>query len=91
MMGKSLDTALESHGDLLPGIDHLDESGAQLEIDQGVQDLEVHVPGVQSLLDPIATFPGDTHHVVGREVEGIDTAESDRETEKAHVDNVVGL
>lgn len=89
-MGKSLDTALESHGGLLPEIDHPDESGAQSEIDQGVQDLEVHVPGVQSLQDPIVTFPGDTHHVVGREVEGIDTAESDQGSEKVHADNVVG-
>ncbi|KAH7241717.1 hypothetical protein BKA59DRAFT_494204 [Fusarium tricinctum] len=88
-MGKSLDTALGSHGGLLPEIDHLDESGAQSEIGQGVQDLEVHVPGVQSLQDPIVTFPGDTHHVVGREVEGIDTVESDRESEKVHADNVV--
>ncbi|KLP12208.1 Uncharacterized protein Y057_11918 [Fusarium fujikuroi] len=79
MMGKSLDTALESHGGPLLETGRLGGSEVRLESEQGPLDLEVHVPGVQFLLDPIAMCLADIHHVVGREVEETDTGESDQE------------
>jgi hypothetical protein len=96
MMGKSLDTALESHGGPLLETGHLGGLEVRLEVrlesEQGARDLEVHVPEVQFLLDPIAMCRADTHHVVGREVEETDTGESDQENERVRAGgSVVGL
>ncbi|CCT73423.1 uncharacterized protein FFB20_01058 [Fusarium fujikuroi] len=92
MMGKSLDTALESHGGPLLETGRLGGSEVRLESEQGPLDLEVHVPGVQFLLDPIAMCLADIHHVVGREVEETDTGESDQENARVRAGgSVVGL
>ncbi|KAL5605531.1 hypothetical protein FOVSG1_005678 [Fusarium oxysporum f. sp. vasinfectum] len=92
MMGKSLDTALESHGGPLLETGRLGGLEVRLESEQGARDLEVHVPEVQFLLDPIAMCRADTHHVVGREVEETDTGESDQENERVRAGgSVVGL
>ncbi|KAG7429297.1 hypothetical protein Forpi1262_v009643 [Fusarium oxysporum f. sp. raphani] len=91
-MGKSLDTALESHGGPLLETGRLGGLEVRLESEQGARDLEVHVPEVQFLLDPIAMCRADTHHVVGREVEETDTDESDQENERVRAGgSVVGL
>ncbi|KAF5233658.1 hypothetical protein FANTH_12457 [Fusarium anthophilum] len=92
MMGKSLDTALESHGGPLLETGRLGGLEVRLESEQGALDLEVHVPGVQFLLDPIAMCRADIHHVVGREVEETDTGESDQENARVLAGgSVVGL
>ncbi|KAG5752992.1 hypothetical protein H9Q70_004354 [Fusarium xylarioides] len=92
MMGKSLDTALESHGGPLLETGRLGGLEVRLGSEQGALDLEVHVPGVQFLLDPIAMYRADIHHVVGREVEETDTGESDQENARARAGgSVVGL
>ena len=100
MTGKSLDTVPASRGDPLleidppGGLEALLERGleARSENEQGAHDLEVRVPEVQFLLDPIAMCRADTHHVVGREVEETDTGESDQENERVRADeSVVGL
>ncbi|KAJ4267383.1 hypothetical protein NW762_003490 [Fusarium torreyae] len=89
-MGKSLDTALGSRGGLLlEETVHPGGSGARLESGRGVHDLEARVPEVQFLLDPIAMCPGDTHHAVGREVEGTGIGESDQESERVRADESV--
>ncbi|RSL61615.1 hypothetical protein CEP54_006151 [Fusarium duplospermum] len=86
MMGKSLGMARESRGGLLLGTGHLDGPEARLGNGQGVHDLEVRVPEVQFLQDPIATFRGDIHHAVGREVEGIGTGESGQESARVRAE-----
>ncbi|KAF4952860.1 hypothetical protein FGADI_6449 [Fusarium gaditjirri] len=91
-MGKSLDTALESHGGPLLETGHLGGLEVRLESEQGARDLEVHVPEAQFLLDLIVMCRADIHHVVGREVEETDTGESDQENGRVRAGgSVVGL